>query len=74
MHRRLGDGCKKLTERVAEALWVADYDSLPWEYIEFRLCRDVFHCLPSELDDEPWENIRRTLAFIDAEVRAKVRR
>lgn len=55
-------------------MWVADYDSLPWEYIAYRLCRDVFHCLPSELDDEPWENIVRALAFIEAEVKAKVRR
>lgn len=61
-------------EQVAEMLWVANYDDLPPEYIEYRLCRDVFHCLPSELDDEPWQPIRRALAFIAAEAKAKVRR
>lgn len=52
-------------------LWVADYDSLPQEYIELRLCRDVYHCLPSELDEEDWAVIRVHLALMEAERRAK---
>lgn len=37
-----------------------------------RLCRDVYHCLPSELEDEPWENIALHLAMMTAEAEAKI--
>jgi len=32
-----------------------------------RLCRDVYHCLPSQLDDESWSRIRIHIAMMDAE-------
>lgn len=40
---------------------------LPWEYIEMQLCRDVYRCLPSELDQEDWGRIRVHLAMMQAE-------
>ena len=45
--------------------------NLPWEYTEMRLCRDVYHCLPSELDEESWERIATHLAIMDAEAEAQ---
>ena len=59
---------KKLTEQVARALWIGS--DLPQEYIEFGMCR-VYKCLPSELDNECWDTIRKHLAFLAAEEKAR---
>jgi len=40
---------------------------LPQEYLEMRLCRDVYHCLPSQLAQEAWADIRLHLAMMAAE-------
>lgn len=62
---------KKLTERVADELFLGTGD-LPWEYLELKLCRDVYHCLPSELDQEEWLRIKSHIAVMEGE--AKVRK
>ena len=38
-----------------EHLWVKNPQ--PPEYAELVLCRDIFHCLPSELDNEDADRI-----------------
>lgn len=44
---------------------------LPWEYTEMRLCRDVYHCLPSELDQEDWGRVRIHIAMMNAEAEVR---
>lgn len=40
-----------------------------------RLCRDVYHCLPSELAQEDWGTIMKHLVCSDVEAKAgKLRR
>lgn len=51
-------------------LWVGA--DPPWEYVELVLCRDVYHCRPSELDVEDWDRVQGHLRVIGAE--AKIRR
>jgi len=41
--------------------------SLPWEVIEYRLCRYVYHCLPSQLREQDWDDIQRHLAVMSVE-------
>lgn len=41
----------------------------PLEYVNLVLCRDIYHCLPSELRTEAVGDIMRTLACIDVEAR-----
>jgi len=45
----------------------------PWEVIELHLCRDVYRCLPSELAEEPYDNIATHLMImqVEAETRNK---
>ena len=38
---------------------------MPLEYLELVLCRDVYHCPPSQLP--PWHVIKRHLICMDAE-------
>jgi hypothetical protein len=38
----------------------------PIEYIELQLCRE-FHCLPSQLQEEPADNVLAVLAMMSAE-------
>ena len=33
-----------------------------------NLCRYVYHCLPSELDEEEWSRIATHLAILDGEI------
>jgi hypothetical protein len=42
----------------------------PFEYLEMQLCRDVYHCLPSQLDQEDWRRIsvHQEMMNIEAEV------
>jgi hypothetical protein len=39
---------------------------LPWEIIEYRLC-GYYHCLPSQLRAESWEDIQRHLMIMRVE-------
>lgn len=43
----------------------------PDEYQDMVLCRDIYHCLPSELDGQDWDRIETHLICMDVE--AKVR-
>lgn len=56
-------------EQATLALWTANMDDLPWEFTEMRLCRDVYKCLPSQLDDESWDRIQKHLAMMVAEAK-----
>lgn len=38
---------------------------MPLEYLELILCRDVYHCPPSQLP--PWHVIARHLVMLNAE-------
>lgn len=29
----------------------------PWEYVELILCRDIYSCTPSELDEQDWQRV-----------------
>lgn len=44
---------------------------MPWEYVQLRLCRDVYHCTPSALDEEDWATVQTHLRLLDVEARAK---
>jgi hypothetical protein len=43
---------------------------VPWEWVELQLCRDVYHCLPSELAEEDATTVLLHLSLLDAEARA----
>jgi hypothetical protein len=51
--------------RVIEALWIDAPP--PAEYVRLVLCRDVYHCPPTALDDVPLRVILEDLAMISAE-------
>jgi hypothetical protein len=40
----------------------------PPEYVRLILCRDVYHCTPSELRTVPLPDVLETLATLQAEV------
>lgn len=44
-------------------LWSPGTGDPPLEYILFRLRQDVYHCTPSQLDDEDWDRILDDLAI-----------
>ena len=39
----------------------------PWEYIQLRLCQDVYHCTPSQLDEQDWQTIETHLLILNLE-------
>ncbi len=43
----------------------------PEDLIDFHLCRDVYHCTPSELDMQDAERVERHLIIWRQEQRAK---
>ena len=49
-------------------LWTGGGDT-PWEYVDLRLCRDVYHCLPSALEAEDARTILTHLEFMAKEAR-----
>jgi len=55
--------------RVIKALHLKKGDPLPFEAIEMHLCRDVYHCLPSQLAEEDWFDVAIHLKIIDIESR-----
>jgi len=38
------------------------------------LCRDVYHCLPSELEQEDWATVQEHVAMLDGEASGKAAR
>lgn len=44
---------------------------LPWAYTELRLCRDVYHCTPSELDRQDADRIQMHIAIMNLEAEAE---
>lgn len=67
---RGGRGPKKLKQRVKSYLWLGGGDP-PIELLEVRLCRDVYHCLPSELAAESYDDIMDHLTVMEAEAECK---
>jgi hypothetical protein len=47
--------------------YLDDKGPAPDEYIDLLLCRDVYHCLPSQLDEEDHLVISSHLTMMDAE-------
>lgn len=47
---------------------------MPWEYTEMVLCRDIYHCVPSQLDREDYERIMRHLDMYNTEQDVKHKR
>ena len=45
----------------------------PWELISYVLRRDVYHCLPSELDGEDWLGVSSDIAIRNAISKVEVR-
>lgn len=43
----------------------------PWEYVELVLCRDVYHCTPSQLRRENALDIIQTLAMLSIEAQVE---
>ena len=39
---------------------------IPWAWTELILCRDVYHCRPSELEEEDWATVATHLALLEA--------
>jgi hypothetical protein len=39
----------------------------PPELVDLFLCRDVYHCLPGELDDQDWRRIQAHRVCLDME-------
>lgn len=48
------------------ALWTGG-GHLPEEYVDLYLCREVYHCTPSQLDLEDGATVQKHLALIGAE-------
>lgn len=45
--------------------------ALPTEYVDLVLCRDVYHCTPSELDAQDAERIATHLLCMEVEERVR---
>lgn len=43
----------------------------PWEWTELYLCRDVYHCTPSELQQQDWATVQRHLLALEIEHEVK---
>jgi len=41
----------------------------PWEVTETLLCTEVYHCLPSELNEEAWPDIQRQMMVLEYRAR-----
>jgi len=39
----------------------------PWEFISLKLCREIYHCLPSQLGEEDWAEIEYHLYLLGVE-------
>lgn len=56
--------------RLTKYLWM-HRGPPPSEYLELVLCRDVYHCLPSQLQAEPITNILPHLIAMGVEGRVR---
>ena len=45
----------------------------PGEYLTFRLCRDVYHCRPSELEQEDLKTVLAHLICLSIETQVQIR-
>lgn len=61
---------KKLKLGLAKYLWTRTGEP-PLEYIELILCRDVYHCLPSQLYKEDYRVVAAHLALADEEAQIR---
>lgn len=53
-------------------LWTENEErEVPWEYLELMLCREVYHCTPSELAEQPADVVQMHLSLINAENRVR---
>lgn len=41
------------------------------EYTELVLCRDVYHCTPTELDAQDWARVQQHLICLEIEARVR---
>lgn len=48
--------------------------ALPWIWNEFRLCRDVYHCTPLELDEQPIDRVQMHIRLLNLETEAEALR
>jgi hypothetical protein len=44
------------------------------EYIRLIMCRDVYHCTPTELEAVPWRIIQEDLTMMHVERTVRARR
>jgi len=49
-------------DQVAKALHLG-YGDLPEEFTDYIICTELYHCLPSQLDDEDWFTMQDHLAI-----------
>lgn len=64
-------GHKEVSEQLLEALYTGG-KAAPLEYIRLQLCRDVYHCSQTELEEQPWVTVMLDIRMIGVE--NKVRR
>ena len=56
------------------SLWTGGGKGAPPEYLDLVLCRDVYHCTPSQLDREDGERVLMHIALLNAESKVKAAR
>jgi hypothetical protein len=61
---------KKLERQVLTCLWTGR-GVLPFEYVEMTLCRDLYHCTPTQLDEQDWQRVQAHLTAHRAEMRVR---
>lgn len=47
---------------------------MPDEYVDLILCRDIFHCTPSELDEQDYDRVMLMLGLASAEAEIEKRK
>lgn len=52
-------------------LWTGGGKGAPPDYTDLILCRDVYHCTPSQLDAEDGSRVLMHLALLNAESKVK---
>lgn len=62
---------KEISDQLLEALYTGGKPA-PLEYIRLQLCRDVYHCSQTELEEQPWTTVMLDIRMISVE--NKVRR
>ncbi len=64
-------GHKEICDQLLEALHTGGKPA-PLKYIRLQLCRDVYHCSQTELEEQPWTTVMLDIRMIGVE--NKVRR